>query len=253
MAGVNKAIVIGNLGRDPELRYTQSGQACDSSLDFELRVRIFRIDRRFSVTSDLNFLIDAAFREAGITIPFPQRDLHVISYPPDAGEIAEKKKPSAAPKEDFTTTRVPSPSDSITRTHQEHIDLGASPGDTWNAITDVDMLKKWLVDEGEFAAHIGGAFELALRDGTDMSGRIDIYIPKRRMRLVVALRHGAEPLPTGPITVTLQLKETEKGTTLTVIVSGIPADEDWEEDYKRSEVRWQTALEELKALINDST
>lgn len=27
MAGVNKAIIIGNLGRDPEMRYTQSGSA----------------------------------------------------------------------------------------------------------------------------------------------------------------------------------------------------------------------------------
>jgi len=27
MAGVNKVILVGNLGRDPELRYTQSGQA----------------------------------------------------------------------------------------------------------------------------------------------------------------------------------------------------------------------------------
>ena len=27
MAGVNKVILIGNLGRDPELRYTKSGQA----------------------------------------------------------------------------------------------------------------------------------------------------------------------------------------------------------------------------------
>jgi len=27
MAGVNKAILVGNLGRDPELRYTQGGQA----------------------------------------------------------------------------------------------------------------------------------------------------------------------------------------------------------------------------------
>ena len=26
MAGVNKAIIVGNLGRDPELRYTQGGQ-----------------------------------------------------------------------------------------------------------------------------------------------------------------------------------------------------------------------------------
>ena len=30
MAGVNKAILIGNLGRDPELRYTQSGQSVAS-------------------------------------------------------------------------------------------------------------------------------------------------------------------------------------------------------------------------------
>jgi len=27
MAGVNKVILLGNLGRDPELRYTQGGQA----------------------------------------------------------------------------------------------------------------------------------------------------------------------------------------------------------------------------------
>jgi single-strand DNA-binding protein len=30
MAGVNKAILIGNLGKDPELRYTPSGQAVAS-------------------------------------------------------------------------------------------------------------------------------------------------------------------------------------------------------------------------------
>jgi potassium efflux system protein len=225
----------------------------DSSLDFELRVRIFRIDRRFTVASDLNFLIDAAFREQGITIPFPQRDLHVISYPPDAeGKAPKKKKKTTTRKDDFTATRVPSPSDSITRTHSEHVDLRASQDDTWSAITDIEQLKKWFVKEGEFAPHIGGAFQFELRDSTEMSGRIDIYIPKRRLRMVVALRHGAEPLPTGPITITLQLKEIEKGTTLSITVAGIPADEDWEEDYKRSEVRWQTALDELKVLVNDS-
>ena len=33
---------------------------------------------RFSVTSDLNYAIDAAFRENDINIPFPQRDVHII-------------------------------------------------------------------------------------------------------------------------------------------------------------------------------
>jgi small-conductance mechanosensitive channel len=53
----------------------------DSSLDFELRVYINIIDHRLRVKSDLYFAIDAAFREAGIAIPFPQRDLHIKHWP----------------------------------------------------------------------------------------------------------------------------------------------------------------------------
>ena len=52
----------------------------DSSLDFELRIWIRQIRRRFDVTSEINFAIDKGFRENGIEIPFPQRDLHVRSW-----------------------------------------------------------------------------------------------------------------------------------------------------------------------------
>jgi len=53
----------------------------DSSLNFELRVFLSNIDNRLSVISEINFAIDKAFKEAGIEIPFPQRDLHVKSLP----------------------------------------------------------------------------------------------------------------------------------------------------------------------------
>jgi small-conductance mechanosensitive channel len=53
----------------------------ESSLDFELRCHIQDIDERLAVISDLNYAIDAAFRENGIVIPFPQRDLHVRDLP----------------------------------------------------------------------------------------------------------------------------------------------------------------------------
>ena len=49
----------------------------DSSLDFELRVYVQDVDYFLSVPSDLNFAIDEAFREEGIEIPFPQRDVHI--------------------------------------------------------------------------------------------------------------------------------------------------------------------------------
>jgi len=51
----------------------------DSSIDFELRVWVNDISIRLKVKSELGQAIDAHFREAGISIPFPQRDLHLRS------------------------------------------------------------------------------------------------------------------------------------------------------------------------------
>jgi small-conductance mechanosensitive channel len=51
-----------------------------SSLDFELRVwSSSAIHRRARLISNLNFAIFEKFRQHGIEIPFPQRDLHVRS------------------------------------------------------------------------------------------------------------------------------------------------------------------------------
>jgi len=53
----------------------------DSSVDFELRVHLYDVDRRLSTISNINFAIDKAFREEDIEIPFPQRDVHVKTWP----------------------------------------------------------------------------------------------------------------------------------------------------------------------------
>jgi small-conductance mechanosensitive channel len=53
----------------------------DSSLDFELRVHLYDVDRRLSTISNINFAIDRAFRDEGIEIPFPQRDVHLKTVP----------------------------------------------------------------------------------------------------------------------------------------------------------------------------
>lgn len=49
----------------------------DSSLQFELWVWVSQIDEGISVRSSLNFIIDHNFRQTGLKIPFPQRDLWV--------------------------------------------------------------------------------------------------------------------------------------------------------------------------------
>ena len=63
----------------------------DSSLLFELRVFTRGVEQRFRARHELHMDIDRAFREAGIEIAFPQRDLHVRSLP-------EALRPPAAPK-----------------------------------------------------------------------------------------------------------------------------------------------------------
>jgi len=51
----------------------------DSSLNFELRGWIASFEETVAVKTDLNLGINDALKEAGIEIPFPQRDLHLRS------------------------------------------------------------------------------------------------------------------------------------------------------------------------------
>lgn len=57
----------------PFVRFIHFGE---SSLDFELLAWIPDSFQRFDIASDLHFMIWEKFKENGISIPFPQRDVH---------------------------------------------------------------------------------------------------------------------------------------------------------------------------------
>ena len=65
----------------PFVRFINFG---DSSLDFELLAWIPDSFQRFDVASDLHFMIWEKFKEYGVKIPFPQRDVHV--YPTETDQ-----------------------------------------------------------------------------------------------------------------------------------------------------------------------
>jgi potassium-dependent mechanosensitive channel len=62
----------------------------ESSLDFELRVWVKQIRQRLEVRSVVLMEVERRFAEAGIEIPFPQRDLHVRSIDPAAAGIISR-------------------------------------------------------------------------------------------------------------------------------------------------------------------
>ncbi|MEE9274614.1 MAG: mechanosensitive ion channel domain-containing protein [bacterium] len=89
---------------EPRVIFTAFGE---SSLDFELLYWADVPRQIIYVKSDLLFAIDEIFRREGITIPFPQRDLHVRDFGPAgpamwdradrADRAADGREGSAAP------------------------------------------------------------------------------------------------------------------------------------------------------------
>jgi potassium efflux system protein len=78
----------------------------DNALNFELRVYIKTIDNWIPMLHSMNRAIDKEFRQAGITIAFPQRDVHLDATGPlevrvvsESSSSKAAKRPSAAPKE----------------------------------------------------------------------------------------------------------------------------------------------------------
>jgi potassium efflux system protein len=78
----------------------------DNSLNFELRVFVNRIDDWIPMLHAMNVAIDKEFRQAGITIAFPQRDVHLdASSPLEVRVVSEPSGSknlqwsSAAPKD----------------------------------------------------------------------------------------------------------------------------------------------------------
>ncbi len=56
----------------------------DSSINFDLNFYIRQVDKRLTVSSEIRYAIDEAFRKHGISIPFPQRDLYIKNWPKDS-------------------------------------------------------------------------------------------------------------------------------------------------------------------------
>lgn len=78
----------------PMVRFEAFG---DNSLDFRVvfAINLNKPGDRLSIPSDIRYRIDNLFREAGITIAFPQRDIHID--PVSSMQIELKRQPREVP------------------------------------------------------------------------------------------------------------------------------------------------------------
>jgi len=78
----------------------------ENSLDFQLQAWTGKFEKSAQVRSDLAVGVDRAFREAGITIPFPQRELHLKSVAPELPFALAPRAVADGPREQ---RKVPRP------------------------------------------------------------------------------------------------------------------------------------------------
>jgi len=69
----------------------------ESSLDFKLMFWVADVAHGVSTASEIRFLIDRIFREEGISIPFPQREVRVVSEPGEGQKPGGAGYPGLAP------------------------------------------------------------------------------------------------------------------------------------------------------------
>jgi len=62
----------------------------ESSLDFQLTAFVSEVGERMTIASDLNFAVERCLREAGIEVPFPQRDVTVRFVHPLRRDVIER-------------------------------------------------------------------------------------------------------------------------------------------------------------------
>jgi potassium efflux system protein len=81
----------------------------DNALNFLLRAYIPNLDNRLATITDLHLAIDKAFRKVGISISFPQRDVHLDAARPlevrvvpdqNAGPQTGRSTKSSDPEDD---------------------------------------------------------------------------------------------------------------------------------------------------------
>ena len=81
----------------------------DNSLNFELRVFIKGIDDWIPMLHSMNRAIDKEFRQAGITIAFPQRDVHLDATSPLEVRVVSAPSGSKSAKTSTIAAENPNP------------------------------------------------------------------------------------------------------------------------------------------------
>lgn len=144
------------------------------------------------------------------------------------------------------------------RGYAHRVDVSADVQRVWRALVEEASLVRWCSPKAQIRAESGGVFRASVDRVTELEAHIDVFEPKRRMRLIY-MSTPALP-PTDSVMVDDFILEpigkgesgasgAEPGTILRLLGSGYPATVEWDVPYMRLRTSWQQAMSRLKVFV----
>ena len=134
----------------------------------------------------------------------------------------------------------------MTREQTHEIEIAVPAEVAWRALTDPDELVRWFVEDAAVEPGAGGRYWVSWGEGMEGAGRIDVWEPPRRLRVVRDMPEGDGPQLDAPLVEEWSV-ETRGGATIVRLVdAGFPDTDDWGGIYDSMELGWGLFLRCLR-------
>jgi uncharacterized protein YndB with AHSA1/START domain len=137
-----------------------------------------------------------------------------------------------------------------TRSHRHEVEIAAPVTAVWRALTEAEELTKWYVEQASVDPREGGDYWVSWGEGMDGHGRIDVWEPNRRLRLVYVKPDEPDPNLVmdldDPIVEDYTLEDRGGSTILRLVHDRIPASAEWDAFYDGTNVGWEAYFQLLR-------
>jgi uncharacterized protein YndB with AHSA1/START domain len=134
------------------------------------------------------------------------------------------------------------------RGYAHRVDIDAEAGLVWRALTESEPLARWYCARTTIRAQTGGTFSANIDRFTQIEALIDVFEPRRRLRLILLPTPTLPPAETA-LVIDIILEAQRERTIVRVLGSGVPASSDWDGPFLQLRTLWERAMARLKVFV----
>ncbi len=132
-----------------------------------------------------------------------------------------------------------------TRGYAHRVNVNAPVEMIWRVLTEVEFLAVWCGPGARVSARANGGFFIRLNGELEREAHIDVFEPKRRLRLIYLT--PPELQDSEAVIIDDFILDTEQGVgVVRLLGSGFPPEEAWDPLFQRLRAGWGLALARLK-------